>query len=48
VRPLVRELDVTAARGRGMRLVAGIADRWGVEPHSGGKRVWFDLAPARS
>ncbi|MBB3085083.1 ATP-binding protein [Geodermatophilus sabuli] len=46
VQPLVRELDVTAARGRGMRLVAGIADRWGVEPHSGGKRVWFDLAPA--
>ncbi|MGY1638987.1 ATP-binding protein [Geodermatophilus sp. SYSU D00742] len=48
VQPLVRELDVAGARGRGMRMVAGIADRWGVEPERGGKRVWFELAPARS
>ncbi len=45
VRPVVRELEVGASRGRGMRLVAGIADRWGVEDHAEGKRVWFELAP---
>ncbi|MGY1823869.1 ATP-binding protein [Geodermatophilus sp. SYSU D00079] len=48
VQPLVRELDVAGARGRGMRMVAGIADRWGVEPHGDGKRVWFELVPPGS
>ena len=43
--PVVREFATGAPRGRGMRLVAGIADRWGVEDHVGGKRVWFELAP---
>ncbi len=28
-----------------MRLVEGIADRWGVEDGTDGKRVWFELAP---
>jgi hypothetical protein len=28
-----------------MRLVEQIADRWGVEDHEGGKRVWLELAP---
>jgi anti-sigma regulatory factor (Ser/Thr protein kinase) len=45
IRPVVRELEDGAARGRGMRLVAQIAQRWGVEDHDGGKRVWLDLAP---
>ena len=45
LRPVVREFETGAPRGRGMRLVAGIADRWGVEDHAGGKRVWFELAP---
>ncbi|MGY1605216.1 ATP-binding protein [Geodermatophilus sp. SYSU D00815] len=45
VRPVVRELDTGHPRGRGLRLVQGIADRWGSEDHDGGKRVWFDLAP---
>ena len=44
LRPVVRELDLEAERGRGMRLVVGIADRWGVEDHADGKRVWFELA----
>jgi anti-sigma regulatory factor (Ser/Thr protein kinase) len=45
VRPVVRELRSTSARGRGMQLVAAIADRWGVEDHGGGgKRIWFELA----
>ncbi|MGY1837732.1 MULTISPECIES: ATP-binding protein [unclassified Modestobacter] len=46
VRPVVRELDHEAERGRGMRLVDAIAHRWGAEDHRGGKRVWFELAPA--
>ncbi len=45
VRPVVRELDTGHPRGRGMRMVAAIADRWGAEDHCGGKRVWFDLRP---
>jgi anti-sigma regulatory factor (Ser/Thr protein kinase) len=44
LRPVVREFEVAAPRGRGMRLVEGIADRWGVEDHADGKRVWFELA----
>jgi anti-sigma regulatory factor (Ser/Thr protein kinase) len=46
VRPVVRQLDGSAPRGRGMRLVEQIAARWGVEDHEGGKRVWLELAPA--
>lgn len=45
LRPVVREFEVGAPRGRGMRLIAGIAERWGVEDHADGKRVWFELAP---
>lgn len=46
-RPVVRRLrsgDVEG-RGRGLVLVESLADRWGVEEHHGGKRVWFELAP---
>ena len=43
LRPVVREFEAGAPRGRGMRLVEGIADRWGVEDHTDGKRVWFEL-----
>ncbi|MDQ1401950.1 MAG: hypothetical protein QOG03_266 [Actinomycetota bacterium] len=32
----------TAVRGRGLALVARLADRWGCEPVTGGKRVWFE------
>jgi anti-sigma regulatory factor (Ser/Thr protein kinase) len=46
VRPIVREMSHQRERGRGMRLVAEIAQRWGAEDHDGGKRVWFELAPA--
>jgi anti-sigma regulatory factor (Ser/Thr protein kinase) len=48
VRPVVRELDTGHPRGRGLRLVQEIADRWGSEEHRGGKRVWFELAPPPS
>ena len=46
LRPVVRDFQVDAVRGRGMRLIAAIADRWGVEDHADGKRVWFELAAA--
>jgi anti-sigma regulatory factor (Ser/Thr protein kinase) len=46
IRPVLREMSHEQERGRGMRLVAEIAERWGAEDHNGGKRVWFDLAAA--
>ncbi|HEV7727096.1 MAG TPA: ATP-binding protein [Modestobacter sp.] len=46
IRPVVRELSGESTRGRGLQLVAAMAERWGVEDHDGGKRVWFDPAPA--
>ena len=45
VRPVVRELDTANPRGRGLRLVQAIAERWGSEDHQDGKRVWLELAP---
>ena len=45
VRPVVQELAQDRPRGRGMRMVQAIADRWGAEDHRGGKRVWFELRP---
>jgi anti-sigma regulatory factor (Ser/Thr protein kinase) len=44
LRPVVREFEAVTLRGRGMRLVDGIADRWGVEDHADGKAVRFELA----
>jgi anti-sigma regulatory factor (Ser/Thr protein kinase) len=46
LRPVIRELSDSEERGRGMQLVAAIAERWGAEDHHGGKRVWFELSPA--
>ncbi len=45
VPPVVREVDLESPRGRGLRLVQAIADRWGCESHRDGKRVWFELRP---
>lgn len=45
IRPVVRELGSDRPRGRGLQLVEAIADRWGVEDHHGGKRIWFQLTP---
>lgn len=47
VRPVVRELSTERPRGRGLQMVRAIADRWGVEDHDGGKRVWVELLPQR-
>jgi anti-sigma regulatory factor (Ser/Thr protein kinase) len=45
VRPVVQELSQDRPRGRGLRMVQEIADRWGSEDHQGGKRVWVELRP---
>jgi anti-sigma regulatory factor (Ser/Thr protein kinase) len=42
--PQVRPFDPHALRGRELQVVAKLADRWGCEPHEGGKTVWVDLA----
>lgn len=41
--PRVRDYGATATTGRGMRLVATMATRWGVERNDDGKMVWFEL-----
>jgi two-component sensor histidine kinase len=43
VRPLVRELNAQAPRGRGMRIVEALSTRWGADDHGSGKRVWVDV-----
>ena len=34
----------TAEEGRGLAIIATLADRWGVEQNDGRKSVWFDLS----
>jgi len=45
IRPVVQELSKDRPRGRGLRLVQAIAERWGCEDHEGGKRIWFEMTP---
>jgi len=40
------DLGVEAASGRGVQLLEALATRWGVDPASPGKSVWFELLPA--
>lgn len=35
-----------ATTGRGLLLVEGLADEWGVEPKGDGKVVWFEVSAA--
>lgn len=45
--PAPEHAPLLAQRGRGLRLVAGLARDWGVAPRVDsrpGKQVWFDLA----
>jgi anti-sigma regulatory factor (Ser/Thr protein kinase) len=37
----------SAEGGRGLLLVDALADRWGVEQVTAGKRTWFELGPER-
>lgn len=41
--PVAREHSGAAASGRGMSLVAAMAQRWGTEPAADGKVVWAEL-----
>ncbi len=47
VLPVVQELDKDRPRGRGLRMLQLISARWGADEVGDGKRVWFELAPAR-
>lgn len=38
-----RRASVQAEEGRGLALVEGISDDWGVERWDGGKTVWFQI-----
>ena len=41
--PTMRPLNPTAINGRGLRIVAALADRWGTARSGDGKLVWFEL-----
>jgi anti-sigma regulatory factor (Ser/Thr protein kinase) len=41
--PVPHRVGPEAERGRGLQLVDGLADRWGVEPATPGKTVWFEI-----
>lgn len=43
VRPLAREAARHDENGRGMAIVTALSERWGVEDHHGGKRIWFEV-----
>lgn len=42
--PAVEEL---AGPGRGLRVISGLSDRWGVESSENGKTVWAEFDPGR-
>jgi anti-sigma regulatory factor (Ser/Thr protein kinase) len=46
-KPRARRAGTAAEDGRGMAILAALSDRWGIEPHQAGKRVWWevDLSP---
>jgi len=44
--PRVRTVDLEASDGRGLTIVAALADRWGVDRDGLGQSVWAELSPA--
>ena len=44
--PQRRQADPWATSGRGLMLVESLATRWGVNRHTPGKCVWFELRTA--
>ncbi|WP_223190933.1 ATP-binding protein, partial [Nonomuraea terrae] len=44
--PCPRSPDVEALSGRGLQIVAALADEWGVTAAEGGKAVWFSVSCA--
>lgn len=48
-RPVLREAEPDATGGRGVALIAALAQEWGCDPVDPvGKRVWFRLGRTRS
>lgn len=41
--PRLRHAHATAEDGRGMGILSALSDRWGIELHVGGKRVWWEV-----
>lgn len=41
--PALRRAHDARLTGRGMNLVEALAEQWGVDPTTGGKKVWFEL-----
>ena len=44
--PRKQRPDAEDEHGRGLQIVAALADRWGTRPTDGGKTVWCVLTPA--
>lgn len=44
--PLIRVADHEDTSGRGLAIVAALAERWGVEPDPPGKHVWAECVAA--
>jgi len=44
-RPELQSADPDRENGRGLHMVATLAERWGVRSSATGKTVWFDLSP---
>jgi anti-sigma regulatory factor (Ser/Thr protein kinase) len=44
LRLLLEEPDLDAESGRGLMIVASLADRWGIDPEPEGNTVWFALS----
>ncbi|MBV8992385.1 MAG: ATP-binding protein, partial [Pseudonocardiales bacterium] len=42
--PRPRPIDIAARHGRGLHLVAAMADTWGADQHPDGKTIWANLA----
>ncbi|MDP9418253.1 MAG: ATP-binding protein [Actinomycetota bacterium] len=43
IEPIAQELNDSSESGRGMSIVAALADSWGVDPWGDGKRVWIRI-----
>jgi anti-sigma regulatory factor (Ser/Thr protein kinase) len=41
--PVAPEPEHHATRGRGLRIVQALADRWGIAPTADGKTIWFEI-----
>ena len=41
--PQMRRPTTASEDGRGLTILAALSDRWGIEPHHEGKRVWWEV-----